>query len=273
MNANELAALKTWFSGYVSSFVLPTPEDRRNIEVKEEHTREVCRNALGISGGLRLDEGATRLVEAAALLHDVGRFRQYRDYKTFDDEVSVNHAALGAKALIEENALDGLAKSERDLIVRVVAMHNVFLLPKGLDRFTELLVKIIRDADKLDIWRVFIDYCGRDESGRASAVVLGLEDTPGYSPDVLACLRHGTMSRKADLRNLNDFKLLQLSWLYDLNFTSSRRMLSERGHIDAIAATLPSDAEIAEAVDFARAHLEKGLREAADDREETELYA
>jgi putative nucleotidyltransferase with HDIG domain len=74
----------------------------------------------------------TLLAEAIGLFHDVGRFRQYETYKTFDDSISVNHATLGAKVLLENNVLQRLPKQEQDLILRGVTLHNVFSLPEKL---------------------------------------------------------------------------------------------------------------------------------------------
>ncbi len=90
---------------------------------------------------------------------------------------------------------------------------------------------------------------------------LGLPDAPGYSPAVLDRLKKGEMAQKADLRTLNDFKLLQLAWLYDLNFASSLRTVLERGYIDKLAVKLPVADEIKEAVDVVRTYVDGKLRE------------
>jgi putative nucleotidyltransferase with HDIG domain len=248
MNAGALQSLKTWFQNYVHSCSLSVQEDQRNIAIKQEHTHQVCLNAVRFAEDLGLDQQATRLAEAIALFHDVGRFSQYQQYKTFDDSISVNHALLGAKLLLEHNVLKNLPKHDQDIIVRSVTLHNIFSLPKGLDEKSLLFARLIRDADKLDILRVVIEYFEQDEADRAEAVALGLPDLPGYSQAVLACLVRGELARKDALTTLNDFKLLQLAWLYDLNFTCSLRMVEERGYIRTLADMLPRNEEIAGAV-------------------------
>src|SRR5512144_372460 len=132
MNHENLIVLKDWFAGYTASFSTPAAEEQRNIAIKRDHTYEVCRNALRIAHDLGFSEGEALLAEAVALLHDVGRFSQYRQYRTFDDSISVNHAALGVKVLLETKALGGLPQDDRDLIVRAVTLHNVFTLPEEL---------------------------------------------------------------------------------------------------------------------------------------------
>lgn len=260
MEQHELNGLRRWFTGYCGSFYSLNHEDQRNITLKEEHTRNVCGNIVQIARGLSLDDARITLAEAIALYHDIGRFPQYQKFKTFKDSVSVNHAALGAKILIENNVLQRLPKHEQDIIVRIVALHNVYSIPGGLDQDKLLFLKLVRDADKLDILRVAIEYYGQPEDGRASAVGLGLPDVPEYSREVLTALKNERMVQMSTLKTLNDFKLLQLAWIYDLNFTSSLRILESRHYIDGIAATLPRTEEIGAALATLRGYVHDGLR-------------
>ena len=96
---------RSWFSGYCASFAAENDGDRKNYVLKESHTYAVCDNALLIARGLGLDEEETALAAVIALFHDAGRFPQYRDYRTFRDSVSKNHAVLGAKVLLEQQLL------------------------------------------------------------------------------------------------------------------------------------------------------------------------
>ncbi len=65
------------------------------------------------------------------------------------------------------------------------------------------------------------------------------------------------MATKADLRTLNDFKLLQLSWLYDMNFPVSLQMVHERRYVDKIVNVLPDKDAIREAVESVLDHVER----------------
>lgn len=260
MEHNELAAFKQWFAGYCASFSTPIPEDQRNFTIKQEHTHQVCLNAVRIARELGLNGKDALLAEAIALFHDVGRFPQYGKFRTFNDGISVNHAASSARVLLEGNVLRGLPDREQRIIVRAVTLHNTFTLPADLDPETLLFARLIRDADKLDIWRVAIEYYEQDEGSRAEAVGLGLPDAPGYSGTVLSCLKRGEMASKSDLTTLNDFKLMQLTWIYDLNFPCSLRMVLERGYIEKLRNLLPATDGIREAVDLARAYAERKLQ-------------
>lgn len=244
MTSRDLAYFKEWFASYCKTYYSANPEDQQNIVLKEVHTHKVCENMSALSVDLALSENETLLAETIALFHDIGRFPQYARYKTFRDGISVNHGVLGVEVLSKEGVLAVLSERERALIATSITFHNAFRVPKGMDEDALLFVWLIRDADKLDIWRVFIEYYESPENDRASAVGLGLPNIPQYSKEIVARVMRGEIVALSEVKTLNDFKLLQLSWIFDLNYPPSFRLLSERNYIERILATLPSSVEI-----------------------------
>lgn len=257
MELSDRERLKEWFTNYCRSFTADAGADPRPYLVKEEHTGNVCGNILRIAGSLSLDAAGTALAEIVALFHDIGRFPQYQRYGTFRDGISVNHAALGAKVLLQERVLAGLPEREQRIITSAVTLHNVLMLPDGLNDEVLLYARLIRDADKLDIWRVFIEYYRTPPSERSSVIVLDLPETPGYNPFLLDCLVRGEMASHTMVKSQSDFTLLRLSWVYDLNFPGSFRILSGRESLDALAETLPKDDTIRKAVDRVKDFVER----------------
>jgi len=202
---------------------------------------------------------APMLAQVVALLHDVGRFEQYRQFRTFKDSISVNHAELGAQILEDYEVLAPFYPRERSVIAHAVELHNVYAVPAKTPADVKFMLNIVRDADKLDIWRVFFEYFNQPEDMRASAAGLGLPDRPECSPEVLDRLAQQKMVRLSSVKTLNDFKLMQLSWIYDLNFATSFRLLFERDDINNLVATLPEDEDLAEAVQVVREFAERKL--------------
>jgi hypothetical protein len=134
-------------------------------------------------------------------------------------------------------------------------LHNVFTVPASVNGDGRLFLNLIRDADKLDIWRVFVDHFQLPENQRASAVTLGLADLPECTPEVLACIVRCEMVNLSMLRTLNDFKLLQISWIFDLHFPASFRLALERGHLSRLAATITNSPEVERTIRVAWDHL------------------
>ncbi len=248
MEPTDLKRLKEWFNAYVRGFYTDNEADNRNISLKETHTDHVCANMRELTAGLNLPAGEQLTAQAIALLHDVGRFEQYRRFATFRDDCSVNHAALGVRVLTENRLLAGIAEEERTTILTAVSLHNVFRLPENMDEHDLLFARLIRDADKLDIWRVFVEFYQQAEAERASAAGLGFPDLPGCSPEVLACLERKEIVNLTVVKSLNDLKLLQLSWIFDLCFAASCRLVLERGLVEAITATIPKERQVMNAI-------------------------
>jgi putative nucleotidyltransferase with HDIG domain len=259
MNEEIVEELENWFTGYVRKFKSGNPDWRPNVILKEEHTRRVCKEILCLGRKIGLSDEDLRLAKVIALLHDIGRFEQFARYQTFVDLNSVNHAVLGVKILKETGVLNRLDKSLRDLILRVILYHNRFALPKKETKKCLLFAKLLRDADKLDIWRVLTDYYRQKDGKRNTAIELDLPDTPGISSNVYRDLMDGRIVKITHLKNLNDFKLLQIGWIYDINFVQTLQCVQERGYLEIIRDVLPKSEKIAEIFDVLQTHVSEQI--------------
>jgi len=257
MNKNETTSLKNWFTGYVSHFYTDDPEYNRPIYVKEEHTKRVCRNIIMIGEELGISPEDMITAEIIALFHDVGRFRQYELYRTFVDALSENHARMGLKQIGIHKVFSGFPKDKKLLISKAIAYHNAAYLPEDEDEKTLFFMKLIRDADKLDIWKVFLDYCTEKRSG--DTIGLGLPDTPSFSAKILGSIQRHESARISDLKSLNDFKLLQISWVFDINYIPSFRLIRKNNYIDLFKETLPKKKKISEAIKIACNYVDSRL--------------
>jgi len=255
----QLSKLKSWFADYVRRFDSLDPIVQENMDLKSAHTRRVCENILDIGRSQNLSPGDLPVAEAAALLHDIGRFEQYRRYRTFVDSKSENHAALGVKIIRENQLLDDFRPGPTGIILGAVACHNRLAVPADGDPKFLLILRMLRDADKVDIWRVVTGYYRQAGHLRNQAVGLDLPDTEDISDKVYEDLMAGRSARMADLRVLNDFKLLQMGWIFDINFPRSFELVRERGYLEAIRAALPKGSRRADEI-YARAreHLNAG---------------
>jgi hypothetical protein len=249
MNRDQVAYFESWFKGYVSAYYSQGQDHKKDwaIQLKEDHSLRVRQEIVRISHGLDLPEKDILVAEVLGLFHDIGRFSQYQRYATFRDDISENHAELGIKELSEAHILDDLPKEEKELIRKGILYHNLRKLPQDEDPRGLFFCKLIRDADKLDIWRVIIDYYYRGQSHISKSVLqLGLADTPGYSNKILNDLCSGQTPESSAIENLNDFKLLQIGWVYDINFHPTFQEIEKRNYLEKIGSTLQETKEIKE---------------------------
>jgi len=243
----DLLYFKQWFSDYVATFASEDPEIQTNIDLKREHTLRVCRASREIGLDLNLSQNDLRLAEIAALFHDIGRFEQFTRHRTFSDKISFNHAAFGVGVLIKNDVLSRLGIFEQELMIKSISRHNMLELPDEDDETVRLHQRLLRDADKLDIWWVVTDYYRERAAGKINpGLELNQPDTPGISPAVFERIMNGETVLFADLNNLNDFKLLQVGWVFDVNFAPTLRLLKERCYLDMIRSYLPDNEEVNE---------------------------
>lgn len=245
----QLKKIETWFESYTGSFSHENAEIRLNLGIKKAHSLRVRTEIRDLAKALELKNDSLRLAEIIGLLHDCGRFEQYVRYRTFKDGKSADHAEMGIAVIKEQGVLHELGESERTLIIRAIAWHNKIRLPEREREPYLFYEKLIRDADKLDIWKVVLDYYYRTGEDKNNAIELDLPDTPGYSDSVMADLRRKTIVNIKHIKNMNDFKLLQMGWIYDINFTPALRKIAEREYLQRIRAVLPPSEAIDELLD------------------------
>jgi len=251
----------SWFLNYVESFYTEDPKIQQNIRLKEEHTLRVCKETLRLGKALKLNRNALRLAEIIALFHDIGRFEQFTTYGTFDDRMSENHATLGLKVLKATNVLSGLTKTEQTIVYNAIEYHNVRKVPDNGDELIELHSRLIRDADKLDIWYVVTNYYTERHRQRNPALELELPDTSDYSLCFVDDLLNDRVSNSHDLKSFNDMKLLQLGWIFDINFTPTFFYIHERRIIEKIITALPDTDDIRKIQNHVNDYLAKRISE------------
>ncbi len=229
-----LERLKPWFHAYIDSFPGVDADISASFELKRHHTVRVGDEIRFLADRLRLDAPETALAEICALLHDLGRFEQYHKHRTFMDPQSEDHGELGVKAIDRHNLLKGLNEADRSLVREVIANHNKLTVDPGLERRVHFFTRLIRDADKLDIWNVVINFYRTEITNEAFK--LGLSDENTLTARVFDDLMAGKMGRKEDFRTFNDFKMNQMAWVFDLNFNCSLERVRQRRYLQDIYA-------------------------------------
>jgi hypothetical protein len=231
-----------WFEDYSEGFARgENPEDRTNLAIKKEHSFRVLANAVKISTDLRLDDVLAELAHLAALFHDAGRFPQYKRFGTFNDRNSANHAALSVEVLKKTDALNELTPEHRRMVLGAISLHNRKVIPTAIPPRLDIIARIVRDADKLDIFPVLIAHFSPAFPANG-VVTLGLRPHPSaYTESIFAKVRSGATGQYEEMVWINDLKLLLCSWVYDLNFAVSRSIVLHEGYLDSIFGSLPSE--------------------------------
>ena len=245
MNQQQTQKFKTWFDDYVARFYGSDEYVNANIRLKDGHSRRVSGEMVYLADELGLSENQKAIARVIGLLHDVGRFEQFLKYGTYNDPKSVNHCLLGLEILKRTNILSDLEAGERQIIEKAVEYHGLRDLPDGLTGQTLLFARMIRDADKIDVFHVVAKYQQQYEQDPENFMLeIELADEPYCSPEVLDAVLGGRLVDYARLRTLNDMRLMQLGWVYNVNFKPTLKRIRQRRFIEKLLDCLPRTHQI-----------------------------
>lgn len=230
-----------WFNSYCSSYNGLTENQRSNFAIKKEHSLRVAGIALALAEKLEWTDDEQKIAFLVGLLHDLGRFRQLVEFDKFSDEKSVDHAEEAVKILKEVHLFDDLMISNKELIFAAILNHNKFKIQDGLTGQEMLHAKLIRDADKLDIFRVLTEYYANRNVKANHALMWELPKGTAVSPSVSKEILAGKMVSKKNVASEMDVKIMQLSWVYDLNFRPSFEFLVKNRYLENVYNSLPKN--------------------------------
>ena len=245
MRQEKLEQFKKWFDDYVAGFYGDDEFVNANVKLKEEHSRRTCEEMRYLTNELGLTANQRRIAVAIALFHDIGRFKQFVKYRTYNDHRSVNHCLLGLEVLRETKVFESLKEKEKQLIEKAIEYHGLKGLPNDLDGDSLLFAKLIRDADKVDVFYVVTEYYKQyREKPEEFKLELELPDEPAYSAEVVEEILCGRRIDYSRLQTLNDMKLCQLAWVYDVNFIATLKRIRHLRLLEKLFDFLPATEDI-----------------------------
>ncbi|MDD2980694.1 MAG: HD domain-containing protein [Hespellia sp.] len=214
------------FQAYVENYDM---EDTK-IRLKADHTYRVAGLSEIIAKSLGLSGADVDLAWLIGMLHDLGRFDQLRQYGTFIDAQSVDHALLAVEILFEEGTIRRfIQESENDELIRsAIRYHNAYLLPEDLDERTLQFCNLIRDADKIDIIRVNVEI-PLEEIYNVSSEEIYQSDV---TEEVIAALESGDTVLRSLKKTPADYLVGHISFVNGLVYPKSRQLMKEQGYLE-----------------------------------------
>ncbi|MBQ9019297.1 MAG: HD domain-containing protein [Bacilli bacterium] len=209
------------FKKYTSAYI----EYGTMITLKINHTLRVVELCEKIAKSLNMSDEEIYIAKIIGLLHDIGRFEQWKVYGTFKDIDSTDHADLGVKILKKDNYLRKYIEDDKydKLILDSIMYHNKFFIPNNLDEKTNIFSKLIRDADKIDILYLYIDR------------EIDLElDEKCFSKEVYEALLNKKDIDRKNIKNKTDRFSVSLGFIFDINYKYSFKYLKENKYFDTI---------------------------------------
>lgn len=230
-----LEGLKEKFLTYTNRFESKDIFVQEHFKVKQQHTLRVCKNIVEIGRKIGLKNDQLIIAETIGLFHDIGRFEQYKQYQTFSDFESVNHSDLSVRVIRDNNFLHLFPEKYREMICTAILYHNCPEPPENINEELCVYVKLIRDADKLDVYRVVREYEEKEES-----ISKVLSPNEYKIPDhILNAFNRKSVVHLKPGMHKNDYLLYRVSWIFDINFQPTFQLLDQQNHLGFILNKIP----------------------------------
>lgn len=238
------------FAEYVRNY---DPSDEK-IKLKIDHTYRVAGLCQRIAESLGLSEPDVDIAWLLGMLHDIGRFEQIRRFGTFNDAQSVDHAEFGADLLFKEGLIRKFAEGyyeecelarsgneeaeqiiknnehhnkDTGLLEMAIRQHNKYRVKEDLTERQRMFCDILRDADKVDIFKVNADipmeiiYDVTTEELKNGVITKEVLESFYKKETVLKSVR----------RSAVDHIVGHISLLFELVYKESYRQAREQGYV------------------------------------------
>lgn len=214
------------------NFTARYPAEDVKVRLKIDHTYRVADLCQRIAEDIGLGQEDVDLAWLCGLLHDVGRFEQLKNYGTFNDAESIDHAMYGAEILFDRGAVRDYIDAEEmdDLMRKVISCHSAYRIPAAYDERTVLFANILRDADKIDILKVNVEVPLKEIYN----VSMEKMKNAAVTPEVLESVLQGKTVLRALKKTPIDHIVGHISLIFELIFPLSVRLVREQGYLNRL---------------------------------------
>ena len=217
----DLEKAKREFIKYTNNYDLNDSHITRKIS----HSLRVMEVSRKIAENLSLTQEQIDLATLIGLLHDIARFEQRKRYGTYFDKKSIDHGDFAIELLEENNFIRNFIEDDKyDKIIKVaIKNHNKYEIEQLDDEEELLQSKIIKDADKIDIFYQLAYQFAKNKDNIENSEI---------SEDYIKQLKQ----EKCILRNIEESAIDELvlitSFIYDIHFDSSLKLIKEENYIE-----------------------------------------
>ncbi len=217
---------KQEFLRYVKRYDLTFPKMKK----KFDHSFRVMEIAGKIAENLNLSDEQIDIAKLIGLIHDIGYFETIKVNYILKEDKKIEHGDYGVEILekddyirkyIEENKYD-------KIILKAIKNHNKYTIEEGLSEEELLFAKIIRDADKLDIFYegaelFWTQYEQQEEINNSKISDQAIDSFSKY-----------IHQDRKDVKTKADSIINFIALIFDINFKYDFEVIKRKNYIDII---------------------------------------
>lgn len=223
----DIEIAKKEFKNYTNKYDLKI----LNFDRKYWHSHRVMDCAGRIAESINLSKEEIEIAKLIGLLHDIARFEQYTKYRTFRDERSFDHGDKGVEILKNNEYIRKYIEDDKydNVIIKAIKNHNKFKIEEGLSKKELLFAKIIRDADKLDIF-----YEGVECFWITEEDICKVEKSKEITDEVWNNFINGELIENKYRRTPLDEIIFFIALAFDLNFEYTLSEIRKQKYIEKL---------------------------------------
>ena len=207
------------FTNYVNNYDI----NDYHIKYKYNHSIRVEKICEALAYALNFNEEDTYIIKTIGLLHDIGRFEQLKLTGSYSDN-EFDHGAYGAMILFKEGLIEKFNVDPKyyDIIEFAIINHNKYQISDTDDKRKLMFAKLIRDADKIDIF---------DAYTYLKAYNISNIDDEVTNEVAIQFKKHETINRKIR-KTKADLLLSVIAFVYDINYKECLEIIDEQHYLD-----------------------------------------
>ena len=188
-----------------------------------EHSIQMMEKMHQLGLLLKLEERQLLLAQMIGLLHDFGKFEQWRRYQVDYDNI-VDHGTLGADLLFKENVIEEFNQNieEYQTIYEAIKRHNQFEIDDKASADDQIFIDMIRDLEKIHQFEKLIK---EDLSLVACEITDSMKESYCMHKPIKA----------TELKTKADFILMVLGMVDSLVYDESIALFSDDHYLDLLS--------------------------------------
>ncbi|MDD3187833.1 MAG: HD domain-containing protein [Bacilli bacterium] len=231
-----------------------------HINRKIEHSKRVNKLALIIGKDLKLNDQELEIINISSLLHDIGRFKQFYEFNTYNDEESFDHQQKGVEILEENNILEGVP--DKIIIENIIKAHDLKEIPSEYEDKTKKYLSIVKDADKIDRLYAMINIIPKGSKEEQNIFYSNKKDINYISKNIVERVLKNEVIIKQEVETINELKIANIALVIsDIKNKVSLEIIEKEGYIEDAFKLVDDSNEKIKIMEYIKYNLMKRIEE------------
>lgn len=231
-------------------FVKQYDMNNDDIIAKYKHSIRVSKICEVLAKLLNFSEEDTYVLKLIGLLHDIGKFEQIKLKDNYND-TEFDHALYGVMLLFKEGLIENYDVDPKyyDLIEFSILNHNRYKIEDTSDAKKILFAKLIRDAEKIDIFEMYTYLKSHN---------LKVIDDNVTNEVTIQFRKHELINRKIR-KTKADLLISIVAFVFDINFNESLKIIYEQNYLGELYKEVSNNENLKEYFENAKDYIKERI--------------